>query len=427
VRAQPARKTPALGLAAFAFVLAATGCKTTAAQLGPREELRQALMARYEHQLKQDPDAVAEKWRRMAKGNFAFFRGAIGLYPAEPSQFIGPAIAEVAVVGDPHPENLGTFPQASGEVIVDYNDFDQAGFGSFVSDLRRLALGLYITGDAADVPKRQRARLVDSAVLGYVAELGGLARGEAPVHLRADSAFSGGLADILEPGNSGIGDDASTLSPEERAGIEAALKKARPNLLDPARFPEGFFAVKRAVRTRGGIASLFLQRVRIAVEGPSASPEDDVLVELKETAPGAAERLVRLQRELQERPDQDPLLGWTELGQTSFRLRSFGLGWRSVSVDRLASAVKGPGWGKKDLRAFAYELGRLLARGHARAAGRDGKPGRAALEKAIGDGKELAAETVAVTAKAAARLEGDVDNLRALLAERGALLGWQRP
>jgi uncharacterized protein (DUF2252 family) len=132
-----------------------------------RESLRRALLARFDRELLQNPTAVAEKLRRMAKGNFGFFRGSLGLYPAAPSRFPRPAAAvATAVIGDPHPENIGTFVTSDGQTVVDFNDFDQAGFGWFVEDLRRLALGLYIAGDAADVAKKQRARQVQAAVEG---------------------------------------------------------------------------------------------------------------------------------------------------------------------------------------------------------------------------------------------------------------------
>ena len=409
--------------------LAAAACATARADLNPRESLRRALLARHERELHGNPVAVAEKLRRMAKGNFGFFRGSLGLYPDEPSRFAAPApAAATAVVGDPHPENIGTFLTADGQLVVDFNDFDQAGFGWFIADLRRLALGLYIAGDAADVPKKQRARVVKAAVEGYLTELRGLAQGQAPVALRADTAFGGGLAAILADPSTAPGEDAAAAVPAAQIKeIQAALLRARATLLPPASgFAPAYFTVKKAVRTHGGIASFFLARLRVSIEGPGPGAEDDVVLELKESPGGKAPALVKLQRELQERPDEDPLLGHTEIGGVGFRTRSFGRDRRSVSVDRLAHAVKGPTWGKKDLRLFAHETGRLLARGHARARGADGQPGLEALLKVIGaDGSALEDETVAVTAQAAARLEIDVDNLRALLTELGPTLGWK--
>ncbi|HEY0705430.1 MAG TPA: hypothetical protein VGG33_01460, partial [Polyangia bacterium] len=120
---------------------------------------------------------------------------------------------------------------------------------------------------------------------------------------------------------------------------------------------------------------------------------------------------------------QDPLLGIAAAFGKTYRLRSIGPGFRSVSVERISDEMKGPGWGKKDFRVFAFEIGRLLARGHARAPGPAGKPGLAGLVAAVGDGQGLRNETVATTRAAADRVETNVDDLRRLLEERGPLLG----
>jgi Ser/Thr protein kinase RdoA (MazF antagonist) len=417
--------TGAGGRVSFVLLSLLAGCVTRGAP-SAREVLRESLIAHHQAELARDPEAVAEKLRRMAKGNFSFFRGAGELYPSPPSAFS----AEVALIGDPHPENVGTFPIGDDEddAIVDFNDFDQAHFGPFVDDLRRLALGLYIAADVADVARKHRVRLVDTLVDGYVVELGRLGRGESGVALRAGSAFGGDLAALLEPevADGGLPPPGpGELDAGERQALTAALVGARATLVAP--LPGSYFSVKRALRTRGGIASFFRERIRCVIEGPTARSADDVLVELKETPAESAALIVRLQRELQERPDQDPLLGHVSFSGRAYRLRAVGPRLRSISVERLAAEVKGPRWKKKDLRAFGADLGRLLARGHAHAEGPDGKPALARLAQVVGDGQTLARETVAVTTAAAARLEADVDHLRALLAERGPLLGWQTP
>jgi hypothetical protein len=411
------------------LVLLATACATT--QADPKESLRTTLLERHAAELRRDPETVAEKLRRLARGNFPFFRGSADLYPRPPSRFT----TMVALVGDPHPENVGTFPlDASAdprETIVDYNDFDQARFGPFVDDLRRLALGLFIAGDAADVAKKQRVRLVGALITGYLDELMALGQGQPPVALRQDSAFGGELERLLDQpasaGPAGMPENGTPVDPAALTALGTALVGARATLVDARAFAPAFFQIKRAWRTRGGVASFFLQRIRLVVEGPGPGADDDAFIELKET-PASAALLVRLQRQLQERPDEDPLLGHLTFDGKTFRMRSYGPRLRSVSVERLAAAVKGPRWGKKDLRGFAGELGRLLARGHARAIGPGGQPGLPALLAALSGAdtaRLLHAETVEVTTAAAARIEQDVDSLRALLAERGPLLGWR--
>ena len=183
--------------------------------------------------------------------------------------------------------------------------------------------------------------------------------------------------------------------------------------------------MKSALRAQGGIASFFLRRIRARLEGPGPGPDDDVLVELKETPASSAAVLVNLQRQLQERPDEDPLLGYTAAGRADLppALDSGASADRCRSSD-LPRRSRAPAGAKRICRLFGYEAGRLLGRGHARARGADGKSVVAALAKLVGDGAALKTETVAVTTVSAARLEEDLDHLRALLTEKGPQLGW---
>ena len=77
--------------------------------------------------------------------------------------------------------------------------------------------------------------------------------------------------------------------------------------------------------------------------------------------------MVRLQRQMQERPDLDPHLGWTSLDGRGMRVRRLSPSTAACRSSDLVAAVKSPRWGKKDLRALARDSGRLLARAHGRA------------------------------------------------------------
>jgi len=391
------------------------------------EWLRRELYARNRDLLARDPQAVAEKLARMAHHLFGFFRGTAGLLHAEPSRFVPPGAAHVAVVGDPHPENIGTFRTSAGARVLELNDFDLAGYGSYVEDLRRLALGLWVVADMADVSKRQRARVVESLLQGYVDEIQRLARGEPPTSIRADAVFGGALDEILADAD----DEARALgrgvpaTAAERALVVAALERYPATLVTPARWPKAAFACKRVVRLNAGISSYPVLRLRAVVEGPSAAADDDWILELKEVRAGKAAPLVQIERQFHEAPDEDPLLGWASVEGRELRVRQVSAEERRLSAARLAKAIKSPRFGKKDLRALGAGFGHLLARGHARARGSDGQPGLHAIAAAIGDGRGLTEETVAVTGRAAALVDGDFKLFRALLERHGRLLGWK--
>jgi hypothetical protein len=260
-----------------------------------------------------------------------------------------------------------------------------------------------------------------------VAEIRGLAAGQPAFSLRADTAFGGDLEAILATAEDESKLDAGVPgTPAERALVEEVLAKYPASLLEPARFAKGAFAAKRVVRLNAGVSSFPLRRFRVVVEGPGPGAGDDCVLELKETRGRSAAAIVALQRQFQELPDDDELLGWASSREGEFRVRRVSAEQRRLSIERIVKQVKSPRWGKKDLREVATQSGRLLARGHARASDATGKPGLGAIAPAVGDGRGLAYETVGYAGRAAALAESDLDQLRALLKQYGPLLGWQR-
>jgi len=119
-----------------------------------------------------DPREVEARLARMAQDPFSFFRGSVGLWArdvttpgapgAVPSDFVDGVAAGVLLIGDPHPENLGTH-RLDDALLLTWNDFDVARFGPAVFDLRRLALGFAVGRPAAETDA-----LIDAVVDGYV-------------------------------------------------------------------------------------------------------------------------------------------------------------------------------------------------------------------------------------------------------------------
>jgi hypothetical protein len=126
---------------------------------------------------------------------------------------------------------------------------------------------------------------------------------------------------------------------------------------------------------------------------------------------------------MQETPANDPFLGWATADGREFRVRRIEPEQRRLSVSRLIERLKAPGWGKKDFRAMAADIGRLLARGHARARAEDGSAGLTALAAAVGDGRGLCEETAAYAMAAGDVVDVDFDLFREILRQRGPLLG----
>jgi hypothetical protein len=401
-----------------ALALGATRAAAAQSPAARAEALRKALVDHERPMLTRDASLVAAKFARMARTKFAFFRGTAWLAPPEPTRFSTPASSQLAVIGDPHPENVGTFVDSRGVRRLDFNDFDLAGYGSYLEDLRRLAVGLWIVADMADLKHKQRARVVEEVVGGYLTEVRGLAAGKPPIALRADD-LSGALEEILAAPD----DDAreEPASSEETALAKAVLATYPKTLVRPV---AGSFAIKRVARRHAGVSSFPVLRLRVVVEGPTADPGDDWALELKESVDRPAGLVIGIQRQFQEKADVDPFLGWGTAGGRELRVRQLLPSQRRLDAERLAKQVKSPRWGKGDLKDLSSALGRLLARGHARASGKNGKPGLSALTAAITSEEGLREETVAVAQKLAERNTEDFHVFQKLLEERGATLGW---
>jgi hypothetical protein len=278
----------------------------------------------------------------------------------------------------------------------------------------------------ADLKTKQRVKVVEDLVGGYVGELRNLAAGKPPVSL-SGPALPPDLDDLLAPpSDEEASQEAAT--PADRS-LARELLAAYPKTLQ-AGVPvptAAMLAIKRVTRRHAGVSSFPVLRLHVVVEGPSPAPDDDWTLELKETAGRPAALQVAIQRQFQEAPDLDPRLGWAASGQRQFRIRTVSPTQRRLDAERIAKQVKSPRWGKRDLKDLAANLGRLLARGHARALGRDGKPGLAALGGVVGAEEELRRETVAHAEKHALQNEADLRLFRELLARRGPLLGWAPP
>ena len=89
-----------------------------------------------------DPAAFRRKFRKMAASPFAFYRGSAALFYADQlgdfadDRFLDERTSRVWIHGDLHAENFGTYMNASGQLVFNVNDFDEAYVGPFTWDLQ---------------------------------------------------------------------------------------------------------------------------------------------------------------------------------------------------------------------------------------------------------------------------------------------------
>jgi len=440
-----------------------------------------------------DPVQAHAKFARMSLDRYAYFRGTLPQFARDlgegggagraASRFVTAATADIALIGDPHPENIGSFRGADGALVIDFNDFDAATYGPYTFDLRRLALGMHTAGVVLELGDPEA--LVEAAAAGYVAEILALAEaggtgtvmaaggdhGEILNYTLRKAAEDGGLREELtdytriaadrrevffgevEPGvawQAGehammlAADEVKAPTPAELARVAQVLAAWPASLHDPSVMSPGAGVLKGASRRFGaGIASYAAPRFYALLEGPTPALEDDLLLEIKQVydpapLPGVTRlpgrpfadngaRVVAQQRALQTTEQDDRLLGHASVGGASYRIRDRSKFQRGVDLAKIAEKLAEGDFDEEDLEVLADRAGHLLARCHAVARRQSGARGLSAIAAAVAsDPAGLVEETVDFVGEYAPVLAADHDRFLAALAADGPSLGYLR-
>jgi uncharacterized protein (DUF2252 family) len=373
----------------------------TAEQRG--EQILSVFETAFGELLAADPAAFRVKFRKMAASAFAFYRGTACLFchDVEREQHGGPFLddrtSRVWIHGDLHAENFGTYMDATGRLIFNVNDFDEAYVGPFTWDLKRFAASVALIGYAKALSDAQISDLVRTYAEAYRERIHALATGaksdEVPP-FTLDTA-EGPLLDALRDARSltrfGLLDSMTEIRDFERRFAEgggsieldaatrykvlAAFDGYLETLPESSLARPDSYRVKDVVGRRGiGIGSAGLPSYNILLEGNSDALENDVVIYMKQaqtpavsrhiTDPAIREyfeheghRTVISQRALQAHAD--PWLGWTELdgsGQLVAEVSPYAVDLDWGDIDDL-----------EEIAAVVADLGRATATMHAAA------------------------------------------------------------
>jgi hypothetical protein len=274
-----------------------------------------------------------------------------------------PTLPKVRLHGDPHAEQYAVTDL--GRWLMDYDD---AAVGPSVIDLVRMATSLILAtrqlgGTAADADAA-----IAALMKGYADGLDGKTPPTEP------PAFAKPLVAKLSHDRKAFLEmvDKSMevpLSKEAEAAARAELADYVALLAKSGtKRPASFFEVRRVGSQKLGIGSALMRRYLFRLEGPTKSPDDDVVVEVKEVSDlsgascvtGITDGVVVERAAAQRRAKLDKtLLAPILLSDKKFWASEWLSNYFEVRVKKLSGA--------SDLAALAHEAGEMLAIEHRKA------------------------------------------------------------
>ncbi|MFI7603925.1 DUF2252 domain-containing protein [Micromonospora sp. NPDC049366] len=347
-----------------------------------------------------DPAAFRRKFRKMAASPFAFYRGSASLFYADQrgdftdDRFLDERTGRVWIHGDLHAENFGTYMNASGQLVFNVNDFDEAYVGPFTWDLRRFAASVALLGYAKALSDQVISDLVGAFARSYLTELRAIAAGgddaigsitldnadgvlrrvlqQARLNTRVDLLAAQTTIDNYERRFS-LGDGVFEIDGSTRERVLTAFHDYLGTLpVSSAQLRPVEARIKDVVLRKGvGIGSAGLPSYNLLLEGHTQALENDVVIYMKQAqVPAVARhipdetvrgyfqhqghRTAESQRALQAHAD--PWLGFTELdgaGQLVAEVSPYAadLDWADVNEPEELAGILG-------------DLGRAVARMH---------------------------------------------------------------
>jgi uncharacterized protein (DUF2252 family) len=292
-----------------------------------------------------DPKIVSQKYMKMRKNAFAFFRGTCHLFyqdlPIESSFSIAPPIW---ICGDLHLENFGTYKSDDRKIYFGIDDFDEGNLAPCTWDIARLLTSILLAVDSLEFDRADGDRLMRGCLNSYTNTLSAGKTGA----IGEDNAL-GIVADLLETLSHrqrwDLLDERTILSKDRRQlkfDDRKILKisKQQKNRVAQAienwalnREDRDFFEVLDVGFRVAGTGGLGLDRYLILVEG-KGSPERNYLLDFKQQQPSAlapyliqqqpqwsnqATRVMQVQKLVQPAPPA--LLAAIEFNDSSYLLR----------------------------------------------------------------------------------------------------------
>jgi uncharacterized protein (DUF2252 family) len=361
--------------------------------------------------IERDKALARAKIKRMVEGPFPFFRGTFHLFAKdvidETFGPLGDAGDELAIVGDIHAENYGTFKGDDGAIHYDINDFDETTTGRFGLDIGRLAASFFLACRDRTDPLERAVHVTLAGITAYTEELARRFKGKhGEADVRADrpsgsaaidellreaaaakrEAFLGKITEVKKGGRRFVRSAKYFTLPDDQAAQAARLVEDYRKRIGLDHEP-AFFAVEDVAGRVAGIGSMGRFRYAALIAGKGEGK--GVLLEFKESMPSAydtgrgrekgaaalkkrAEAVVGMMRRSQSASNK--YLGWAIDGGQSFQVRQLGPHDQRAETNELK-----PG----SMEELARMQACILARVHAKAS--LSSPGPSATPEELSD------------------------------------------
>ena len=367
---------------------------------GPDERSAQivdVLVDAFSDLMEADADAFRTKFRKMAADPFAFYRGSACLFYADMTalddRWSDERTSRVWIHGDLHAENFGTYMDATGRIVFDVNDFDEAYLGHVSWDLRRFAASFALMSWRKAFSDEVIAELIGVYLHAWLDQVEAFTRSDADRefaltvhntegavhHLIRQTARRTRLElldrmTVVERYERRFADRSRNrrLDDAERVEVLEALERYKATLPPRPWRREVAYDVKDVIGTGGfGIGSAGLPAYNVLLEGYDEALENDVVLSIKQGNVSALSRIVTdqeirdyfdheghrtatSQRALQSHASQ--FLGYTDIRGTGFLVAELSPYELDLDWDDLTDP--------DEIRPVLEQLGRATAKLH---------------------------------------------------------------
>lgn len=324
------------------------------------------------------PDVLRRKYKEMGRSPFAYYRGTAHLFYEDLDARSLPESPPVWGCGDAHLENFGTFAADDGLTHYDLNDFDEAALLPLAWDLARFATSIVLAGATYRIGQAEQAACIRAFSLAYRAAVEAGAQDHfaacKPVRSLLKVLRKRSPQQLVEKRTEAI-KGTRRLRRDEKRMLELSAEERR-FALKLFRIGSDFTPVDAGFRI-SGLASLGLTRF-IVLAAKRNEPRAYRLIDIKEARESAAaahspcrqprwksqaDRIVTLQRRIQA--VSPAFLTPIRLAPRSYVMRDLQPTTARLDLATIAG-------GRKTLRAAIETMAQIMARGHVRAAARDG-------------------------------------------------------